>query len=172
MFSTSSGRVRTALVFTLGIVVGIGGSWASGTFSRDADVDWIDAVGTFLPRNSIERLALIDRETIDVGALRGIVETREGRGIIIMELSIESDANGEVTVEFDDDSLSPRGFNQEDATSGEIRFRQDEFQLLTEGANRYQLTFRKHKDARSAIQLRVQGEDGAKVIDVAIDPEP
>lgn len=168
--SHSSGRMRYALVFALGILVGGGASWLSGGFSSGADVDSDDAVGTFLPRNSIERLALIDRETIDVGALRGMVETRSGRGIVIMELSIESDANGDITVDFDEEALSPRGFNQKDATVGEIVFRQNQFQLLSAGANRYQLTFRKHKDARSAIQLRLAGDEGAQVIDVAIDP--
>ncbi len=163
-----SGRLRYVAVFVVGIAVGLGVTTllSGGNAGPSAE----DAMGTFLPRSSVERMELIDSKTISAGDMKGAVETRGGRGIVMMEVAIESDAAGQITVEFDHDVLSPRGFNQQNAMAGEIHFTRNEYQLVNSGSNRYQMTFRKRQEINSNMRVQISGGGGEQVIEVGTQP--
>jgi hypothetical protein len=103
-------------------------------------------------------MELIDHQPINYEGVRGSVETRSIRGYVFLEIAIDSDQPGEVMVDFDASSLSPRGFNLEDETTGEFVFGSDQFRGMHDSSNRYQLTFRARNDTSSEIRMRFSSQ--------------
>ncbi len=119
--------------------------------------------GTMLPSGDRSALPVIEEAALEDAGLRATVVTRQGRGIIVAELSLESPQPVDVTVELDGQTLRLQGFETVGGLpAGEVLLEADRVRMRQVPGGRYLLTLAVVR--RDPAPFRIRLESGNAVL--------
>jgi hypothetical protein len=140
-FLPQRGSLRYALVFTFGIVLGVVIYGLLSDLGKQGAVENTTLYGTMRLDRAAEAFEPADNAEISLQSVQGSVSTKHGKGLVSVELALQSQQEVETVLQFDPHSLSFVGLQQLDYTGNPIDIGGNAVHLRNIGDNKYVLFF-------------------------------
>jgi hypothetical protein len=112
----------------------------------------------------------VSRVEIDLDAVRGTVGFREDGDVTVSEITLTSDREVEVRLEFEGESLEFGALGQTDSPLQDISLSDNVFSVKNLGANKYYFVFRSESGQSSPVQVRIL-DSGAVLLEEVWTPD-
>lgn len=119
-------------------------------------VDRSAVTGTALPREKVAAAATLDREVLAREGVRGEAVVRAEKGLVVLDVDLESERAVELRLDLDGSGLALRSFAREGISAGEIAVTAGEVRIShPAGKGRYSLSFVPGPTGGRSLGLRV-----------------
>ncbi|MFQ5798291.1 MAG: hypothetical protein ACE5H0_06305 [Bacteroidota bacterium] len=153
------GNARYAYAVVAGVVLGI---LAYAVISREIDGSSSSEIstlyGTMLSQEASESLEAGEHVEISLEQAHGTVDIKYSNEIVLVELSLESDQEIDMVIEFDDGDVSFAGFRQLDSPIRTLSIEKSSLRVTNAGNHEYILVFSDQTESISPMSLKVFSE--------------
>jgi hypothetical protein len=149
------GSLRYALVFTFGIAFGVLIYGVLSDLGRQGSVEKPDLYGTMRLDRASETFEPADNAEISLQNVQGSVSTKHGRGLVSVELVLQSQQEVETVMHFDPHSLSFVGFQQLDNAANNIDIGGDAVRVRSTGDNKCLFFFNEKAQSVRPVDLKI-----------------
>ena len=146
---------RYAIVFSSGLVVGLGLYALIAGTNKDGSVDVSNLYGTMRLERASEIFEPADNAEIKLDAVHGTITTRYARGLVSVEVDLQSQQEIETVFQFDPRALSFIGLQQLDNTSGGINIGENSLRLKNNGDRKYLFFFTDRAQSLTSVDLKI-----------------
>jgi len=149
------GSLRYALAFTFGIAFGVLSYGLLSDLGRQGSVESTDLYGTMRLDRASEAFEPADNVEITLQNVQGSVLTKHGRGLVLVELALQSQQEVETVMQFDPHSLSFIGLQQLDNTANNIDIGGDAVRVRSTGDNKCLFFFNERAQSHRPMDLKI-----------------
>jgi hypothetical protein len=154
-FLPQRGSLRYSLVFTLGIVLGIVIYGLLSDLGKQESVESTTLYGTMRLDRAAEAFEPADNAEINLQTVQGSVSTKHGKGLVSVELALQSQQEVETVLQFDPHSLTLVGLQQLDYTGNPIDIGGNAVHVWNIGDNKYLFFFNEKAQSPKPVDLKI-----------------
>jgi hypothetical protein len=154
-FLPQRGSLRYALVFTFGIVLGVVIYGLLSDMGKQSSVESTTLYGTMRLDRASESFEPADNAEINLQNVQGSVSTKHGKGLVSVELALQSQQEVETVLQFDPHSLSFVGLQQLDYTGNPIDIGGNAVHVRNIGDNKYVLFFSEKAQSSRPMDFKI-----------------
>jgi len=153
----AAARPRPVLTFASGVAMGALVVAFLGPSLGLPLLDRSELAGTILPPHRLGHLEAVDHAQLDLEDTRAEVTTKQGKGVVVAEMQIDSLKAIDLAVEFDASTFTPLAFERSGGAPADVRIGDDRVSLSHVGAGRYVLVLGVREAVPSRLRLRLGG---------------
>jgi hypothetical protein len=154
-FLPQRASLRYALVFSFGIVLGVVIYGLLSDLGKQGSVESTTLYGTMRLDRASEAFEPADNLEISLQNVQGSVSTKHGRGLVSVELALQSQQEVETVLQFDPHSLSFVGLQQLDYTGNNINIGGNAVQVRNTGDNKYVFFFSEKAQSPKPMDFKI-----------------
>jgi hypothetical protein len=147
--------LRYAFVFSFGLVVGLVIYALFVDMNKDASIDISKLHGTMVLNRASESFETADNVEINLDKVHGTVTTKHARGLLSIEVNLQSQQEIETLLEFDPSAISFTSFEQPDNAKNNVNIRENSLRLTGSGDNKCLLMFNDKAPAATSVNLKI-----------------
>jgi hypothetical protein len=154
-FLPQRGSLRYALVFTFGIVLGVVIYGLLSDLGKQGPVENTTLFGTMRLDRATEAFDPADNAEISLQSVQGSISTKHGKGLVSVELALQSQQEVETVLQFDPHALSFVGLQQLDYTGNAIDIGGNAVHMRNNGDSKHILFFNEKAQSPRPLDFKI-----------------